>query len=194
VLSFAYDVAAHSTLRDTNMSDPVTPEPTANNPKPPDAPKPGQTAMTSEYPASSQPEYEFTEGQNTVLNDLSKGMLWVRVPLYIVGLFQALIAVGLAFRLHRDGAHIVGIMGHGLAAIICFLLASWLFRAASAFIRVTTTTGHDITNLMTGIRNLAVWFDLLAFFVKLYLVLLGIVLIIMLIGLFTGAFRGPAGV
>jgi hypothetical protein len=82
-------------------------------------------------------------------------------------------------------------MGHALAAVVCFLLASWLLRAAAAFIRVTTTTGRDITNLLTGIRNLAVWFDLLAFFVKLYLVLLGILLILLLIGLFAGAFRSP---
>ena len=139
----------------------------------------------------ARPEYEFNEAENAVLNGLTQGILWVRIPLFIVGLFQALIAVGLAFRLERDGAHIIGIMGHALAAIVCFLLASWLLRAAAAFIRVTTTTGHDITNLMTGIRNLAYWFDMLGFFVKLYLALLGVVLIILLVGLFAGAFRGP---
>ncbi len=118
-------------------------------------------------------------------------MLWVRLPLVILGLFQLLIGVGLAFRLRHDGAHIVGIMGHVLAAIVCFLLAHWLLKAATAFIRVTTTTGHDITNLMIGVRNLAVWFDTLAFFVKLYLALLGVVLLVLLVGLFAGAFRGP---
>jgi hypothetical protein len=192
LVSFAYDVADHFTLRDTAMNDPGMPESKPNDPAPMPSADPAQAATTSEYQPSTPAEYEFTAAQNTVLNELSKGMLWVRVPLYIVGLFQALIAVGLAFRLERDGAHIIGIMGHALAAIVCFLLASWLLRAASAFIRVTTTTGHDISNLMTGLRNLAVWFDLLAFFVKLYLVLLGVVLVILLIGLFGGAFRGPS--
>ena len=44
---------------------------------------------------------------------------------------------------------------------------------------------------MTGLKNLGSWFDLLAFFVKLYLILLAILLILMAVGLLTGAFRGP---
>ena len=65
-------------------------------------------------------------------------------------------------------------------------------RTADAFVRVTTTTGRDISNLMTGLRNLASWFDLLAFFVKVYLFLLGVLLIVMLVGLLYngGSFRG----
>jgi hypothetical protein len=170
------------------MSDPATPEPTPNNPPAPEAAPP---ADASAAPTDSRPEYEFSEAQNEVLNSLTNGILWVRLPLFIVGLFQAVIAVGWAFRLHRDGAHIIGIMGHGLAAIVCFLLANWLLKAAVAFTRVTTTTGRDMTNLMTGIRDLALWFDALAFFVKLYLALLSVLMIILLVGLFAGAFRGP---
>ncbi|HEV3386229.1 MAG TPA: hypothetical protein VG097_15520 [Gemmata sp.] len=165
------------------MSDPATPEPAPNTPRTPDA---AQAA-----PVEPRPEYEFNAVENAALNSLTQGMLWVRLPLFILGLFQLLIGIGLAFRLRQDGAHIVGVMGHFLAAIVCFLLAHWLLKAATAFIRVTTTTGHDITNLMIGIRNLAVWFDTLAFFVKLYLALLTIMLIILFVGLFAGAFRGP---
>lgn len=169
------------------MSDPSVPQPSPANP--PTSPPPDAGAPPAA--ADARPEYEFNAAENEVLNSLTRGILWVRLPLFIVGIFQAVIAVGLAFRLHRDGAHIIGIMGHALAAIVCFLLASWLLKAATAFIRVTTTTGHDITNLMVGIRNLAVWFDTLAFFVKLYLALLTVLMIILLIGLFAGAFRGP---
>ncbi len=170
------------------MSDPTPPGPA------PEALLSTTQPEVSDSPSSSnaRPEYEFNAAENEVLNSLTRGMMWVRLPLFIVGLFQLIIAVGLAFRLHRDGAHIIGIMGHALAAVVCFLLANLLLKAAKAFVRVTTTSGHDITNLMTGIRNLAVWFDMLAFFVKLYLLLLGIVLIIMLVGLFGGAFRGPS--
>jgi hypothetical protein len=170
------------------MSEPTTSEPTPNTPPIRDVSPPVEVPVV---PTDSRPEYEFNEAQNAVINSLTAGILWVRLPLFIVGVFQIFIAVGLAFRLHRDGAHIIGIMGHGLAAIVCFLLANWLLRAAAAFIRVTTTTGRDITNLMTGIRDLAVWFDMLAFFVKLYLALLTLLLLILLVGLFAGAFRGP---
>ena len=51
---------------------------------------------------------------------------------------------------------------------------------------MTTTTNRDITNLMTGLKNLGSWFNLLAFFVKLYLILLGILLVLLLIGLLVG--------
>ena len=143
-------------------------------------------------PADTRPQYEFDAAQNEVINNLAMAMLWVRIPLIVVGIIQALIAIGLAFRLAQDGAHIVGVLANGLVAIVCFLLAGWLFRSAAAFTRVTTTTGRDITYLMTGLRNLASWFDLLAFFVKLYLALLAVLLLILLIGLFAGAFKGPA--
>jgi hypothetical protein len=169
------------------MSEPNTPEPGPNAPTPPAGP-PGESPPP---PADTRPEYEFDAAQNEVLNGLTRGILWVRIPLLITGLLQILIAIGLTFRLHRDGAHIVGILGHGLAAIVCFLLSGWLLKAAAAFTRVTTTTGRDITNLMTGIRNLGAWFDMLAFFVQLYLGLLCVLLLLLLVGLFAGAFHGP---
>ena len=170
------------------MNDPTLPEPKPNLPATAEIPPSSSTLTT---PANPRPEYEFSPAQNEVINALTNGILWVRLPLYFVGIFQIVIAVGLAFRLHRDGAHIVAIMGHFLAAIVCFLLAKWLSKAATAFDRVTTTTGRDITNLMTGIRDLAIWFDMLAFFVKLYLALLGVLMILLLIGIFFSAFHGP---
>lgn len=152
-------------------------------------PKPTDPAVVP--PADARPQYEFDAAQNEVINNLAMAMLWVRIPLIVAAVIQSLIAIGLAFRLTRDGAHIVGVIGHGLAAVVCFLLAGWLLKASVAFSRVTTTTGRDITHLMGGLRSLAAWFDLLAFFVKLYLALLAVLLLVLLIGLFTGAFKGP---
>lgn len=146
---------------------------------------------TPPTPIDERPQYEFSAAQNEVINNLALAILWVRFPLLIAGIMQGLIAIGLLFRLPKDGAHIIGVFGYGLASLVCFLLASWLIKAAAAFARVTTTTGRDITHLMTGLKNLGSWFDLLAFFVKMYLILLGILLILMAIGLFTGAFREP---
>ena len=159
------------------MSDPKPSDPP---PAPPEAP-----------PTYTRSEYEFDTEQNRVIDDLAMAMVWVRVPLLIAGLLQAIIATGLALRLPRDGAHIVGVLGHALAAVICFMLASWLLRAAAAFARITTTKGRDISHLMTGLKNLGSWFDLLAFFVKLYLALLGVLIFLMLIGLLTGSFKEP---
>jgi hypothetical protein len=154
---------------------------------PPSTTPPGPPPVTDD-----RPQYEFDAAQNEVINNLAMAILWVRIPLLIVAVLQGLIAVGLAFRIPKDGAHIVGVFGHGLAAVVCFLLANWLVKAAAAFARVISTTGRDVTHLMTGLKNLGSWFDLLAFFVKLYLVLLGVLLVLLALGHFTGAFREPA--
>ena len=160
--------------------------------KPSDSPPPSQAPPAAGSPAADdRPQYEFDEAQNRVIADLARAILWVRVPLMVAGVFQALIATGLAFRVPRDGAHIVGVMGHALAAVVCFLLASWLLRAAGGFARIVTTEGRDVSHLMGALGNLRSWFDLLAFFVKLYLALLGVVILILLIGLLTGAFVQP---
>jgi hypothetical protein len=173
-------------------------DPTPSEPPPAAAPIPGVTELEGPQPpappappADTRPQYEFDESQNAIINELALGMMWVRIPLIIVGVLQGIIAVGLAFRIPQDGAHVIGVIGHALAAVVCFLLSGWLLRAAAAFARVTTTTGRDITNMMTGLKNLASWFELLAFFVKLYLILLGILLLLLLVGLFAGAFKGP---
>lgn len=171
------------------MNDPTVPEPTTANP-PGTEPVPHADAPLVQ--PSPAPEYEFTEPQNQVIDDLVRGILWVRVPLFIVAIFQLAMAIGLAFRLQRDGAHIVSILGSILIGVVCFVLARWLTRAAVALNLVTTTRGRDISNLMVGIGNLAISFDLLAFFVKIYLFLLAILVILLGIGLFTGSFRGPS--
>jgi hypothetical protein len=159
---------------------------------PAETPAAPRVAESPAPPADERPQYEFDETQNKVINDLAMAILWVRAPLLIVAVLQGLLALGLAFRIARDGAHIVGVFGHGLAAVVCFLLANWLVKAAAAFARVTTTSGRDVTHLMTGLKNLGSWFDLLAFFVKLYLALLGVILVILAIGLIAGAFQGAA--
>jgi hypothetical protein len=159
-----------------------------NDTNPTEVPAEASVPAAAENP---QPQYEFDAAQNEVINNLAMAMMWVRIPLIVTGVVQSLIAIGLALRLSKDGAHIVAVIGHTLAAIVCFLLAGWLFKASVAFARVTTTTGRDITHLMNGLRNLASWFDLLAFFVKLYLALLAVLLGLLLVGLVTGAFKGP---
>ena len=161
---------------------------TPSEPLPVAAPVPGvpEPPVPAPVPTGPRPEYEFDSAQNEVINDLAMAMVWIRVPLLITAVFQGIFAIGLAFRIRQDGAHIIGVLAHGLAAVVCFLLANWLLRAAAAFARVTTTTNRDITNLMTGLKNLGSWFNLLAFFVKLYLILLGILLVLLLIGLLVG--------
>ena len=148
---------------------------------------------TNKSPSDTQPQYEFNAAQNEIINQLARAIMWVRAPLLVAGICQVIIALGLSFRLERDGAHIVGVLGHALSSIVCFMLSSWLLRAASAFMLVTTTTGRDVSHMMTALRNLGAWFDLLAFFVKLYVALLGLLLAVLMFGLLFGTFRESTG-
>lgn len=138
-------------------------------------------------------QYEFSEAQNRIIADLAMAIVWVRLPLLVVGLLQAVIATGLALRISKDGAHVVGVLGHGLAAVVCFLLAGMLARAANSFAMITVTKGRDVSHLMTALQNLDAWFDTLAFFVKFYLFLLAVLFFVMLTGLIVG-FQGPVPV
>ena len=185
----------HKTKEKPRMSNSASP------PSPPPSPPPSSAAATGTTPTNStpatsnsndgRPQYEFDDAQNRVIEQLANAIMWVRVPMFIAAVLQAVIATGLAFRLHKDGAHIVGIIGHGLAAIVCFMLASWLARAAKEFHLITTTKGSDITHLMRALRSLDAWFDTLGFFVKLYLFLLGVLIVILLVGLIGGVFKEP---
>ena len=163
-------------MSDPNASDPIVPPPASGD--------------GVAVPPDARPQYEFDAAQNEIINNLAMAIIWVRLPLLIAAVLQGLTAIGLAFRIHKDGAHIIGVLGYLLSAVIFFLLANWLIKAAAAFVRVTTTSGRDISHLMTGLKNLGSWFDLLAFFVKLYLILLTIILLMLAVGLFTGAFKG----
>ncbi len=172
------------------MSETTSPTP----PSPPADPTGVAPPPTSDSPpttAGVPPQYEFNDEQNEVINHLALAIVWVRIPLLVAGIFQAMIATGLAFRLGRDGAHIIGVLGSVLSAVVCLMLANWLLRAASAFAQITTTKGRDISHLMTALRSLGSWFDLLAFFVKLYLFLLGLVMLLLFVGSLAGAFKGP---
>jgi hypothetical protein len=159
-------------------------------PSDPVAAAPPEVTASPAPPKNEPPQYEFDAAQNEVINNLAMAILWVRFPLLIAAVLQGLIAVGLAFRIPKDGAHIIGAFGHGIGAVVFFLLANWLIKAAAAFARVTNTSGRDISHLMTGLKNLGSWFDLLAFFVKVYLILLGVVLLLLAIGLIAG-FKAP---
>src|SRR5262249_18683185 len=139
-----------------------------------------------------RPQYEFNENQNRLINYLASSMAWVTIPLILLGIAHVAMAIALAFRVGRDGAHLFAVLGYIIAAILSFMFAYWLRKAAEEFFQITRTTGSDITHLMAGLRNLASYFGLMAFIVQIYLFLLGLLVVFMIVGLVFGVFRGPA--
>ena len=75
-------------------------------------------------------------------------------------------------------------------AIIFFLLANWLIRRRPRA-RALPTRPAATSRTHDRIGQLLLVASTSAFFVKLYLILLGVVLVLLAIGLLAGAFKGP---
>jgi hypothetical protein len=157
---------------------------------PPAAPETSPAPLPS-TDTPPRPQYEFDENQNRLINYLASSMMWVTIPMILIGIAHIAMAITLAFRVGRDGAHLFAVLGYIIAAILSFVFAYWLRKAAEAFFKITKTAGSDISHLMVGLRNLASYFGLIAFIVQIYLFLLGLLVLFMIVGLVFGAFRGP---
>lgn len=149
-------------------------------------PPPDPTPSTLPPPDDApRPQYEFTESQNKVIDDLSSAISWVGLPMMILGVVYIIRAVTHFVRVGRDTGELV-LGGLALCGAVFFLmLASWLAKAAESFNRVTATTGYDVTHLMTALRNLGKTFGLLALLVKIYILIALIALVVVLVRLAT---------
>jgi hypothetical protein len=161
------------------MSDPTVP--------PPDQPIPSSPPRAAIPPT----EYEFTPEQDQVIDALADGIRWVRVPLVVVAAFQLVIAVAIAVEVQTAWMpRALSVIMHVFAAIFFFVLAAWLQRAAASFDRVTHTKGRDVTNVLLGIRSLALWFGTLGWIVKVYLILLALMIVALVIRMLGGGAAG----
>lgn len=143
--------------------------------------------MPTDSPAPS-PGYEFTARQNTIIAQLAAAMRWVGVPLTIIGVFYVLATVAHLFRgfVHPSEILIAALLA--LAAAFYLALGIWTTRAADEFRLVTTTSGADITHLMSALDSLRKKYSLLSLIIKIYVALVIVALIAGLIGLLSGAF------
>ncbi|MBX9625854.1 MAG: hypothetical protein K2X82_18790 [Gemmataceae bacterium] len=136
---------------------------------------------------AAQPEYEFTPGQNEVIDRLARALSWVGIPLIVLGVLYA-INSGVHFLKAGTDKNWAELVPAGLAvlgAVFFFILSSWLSKAAAAFDRVAHTRGYDVTHLMAGLGNLARTFGVLALLVQVYIVVAVIFLVTSLVLTFT---------
>ncbi len=138
--------------------------------------------MASELPpemaAPVPPQYEFTDEQNRVIEDLATKMRLVGTVLQVFGVLG--IITGL-----------VGITHHGagtlIQGVIFLFLGIWAGRSAAAFQLIAKTHGRDVSHLMEALRQLGKYFGLQYTLIMIGLLLLFCVLIAMLIMLVVGA-------
>jgi hypothetical protein len=157
---------------------------------PPPVPDPAQhlppaAAPDPTAPPAAKPEYEFTAGQNEVIDSLARSLGWVGIPLIVLGVLYAVSSVLHFIRVGQSTAELVPAGLAVLGAVFFFVLSSWLGKAAAAFDRVAHTSGYDITHLMTGLGNLARTFGVLALLVQVYIVVAVVLLVASLVMTFT---------
>ncbi len=126
-------------------------------------------------------EYEFSNNQNTLIQDLARKMNFVAILMIAGGALGILAGVIVLFvgstnantteGVHLDFSSLV-------QGAFLLILGIWTRNAASAFKRVVNTTGRDIENLIGALRELRKLYALQYWLAIVLLVLLAIALVI----------------
>jgi hypothetical protein len=131
---------------------------------------------------AAPPEYEFTEAQNHVIDDLAASMRWATLPLLLLGvggLFVVALQVNRAVgRGEADEWCLAAAIL--IQAVVLIWLGRRLGNAAAAFDRVTATSRYDITHLMAGLRQQQMFFCVFRVVIQVMLVLLVVGVVVLL--------------
>ena len=148
-------------------------------------------SQVSERPTyRTETEYEFSPEQNELIARLSNAMRWVSVPMLALG---ALCMVNLIMSLvwlvqtksYQDW-HAIGTMLYLLFSTLLFLaFAVWTSRSSLAFRQITETSGRDISHLMGALDDLRKVYGVLATFVKVFVVITLLSLVLNLVAAFS---------
>ena len=110
--------------------------------------------------------YEFTGGQNAVIEDLARKMHGVGIFMLVLGVLSL---VGFA-------AGFLGPEAPSLAwiaiAVYLLLIGLWTVRSGREFRQVAATEGEDIPHLMTALAELKKFYTLHFWLFVVYLVLI----------------------
>src|SRR5947208_5291564 len=107
------------------------------------------TPMGQENSPSSPPgQYEFTSQQNAIIARLASDMVWVAVPLQLVGIIYGIALIICVVKAFRDPAFIAEAALLTLAMLFYLVLGIWTNKSADSFKRIVSTQGQDINYLM----------------------------------------------
>jgi hypothetical protein len=135
-------------------------------------------------------EYEFTPEQNDTIARLSDAMRWVSVPMLALGalcvveLIMSLVCL-VQTRNYQDWSAIGTILYLLFTTLLFLAFAVWTSRSSLAFRQITETTGRDISHLMGALDGLRKVYGVLATFVKVFVAITLLVLVLNLIAAFS---------
>jgi hypothetical protein len=129
------------------------------------------------------PPYEFTPVQNEVIGNLGSAMKWVALPAFALAAMTLFYLIMFGVWAVRTGAYrdwqVIAFLLFMLASLILyFAMARWIMTASVGFRAIVETRGRDMPFLMLSLDNLRKMFEVLAFFVKVFLIvsLIGLVM------------------
>jgi hypothetical protein len=134
--------------------------------------------------------YEFSPAQNQVIGSLANAMKWVALPAYVAGTMALFYLIMTAVWAVKTGAYkdwqVIATGIFLLANVLLYLaLARWTLTASVGFRAITETSGRDMGYLMLALNALRKTYTLLAAFVKVFVLLMVLSLILSVIGVFT---------
>jgi hypothetical protein len=139
---------------------------------------------------STQAQYEFTDQQNRVIDQLARNMRVVAVFLTVIGVLYIVAFAAAVIHAFAAPVAIGQAALFGIATLLYLAIGKWTNAAALAFDGVVRTTGSDISHLMAALDNLRKLYVLMGTIIKVYVALIVIGLIILVVMLATTAFRG----
>jgi hypothetical protein len=117
--------------------------------------------------------YEFNDGENSVISELAKAMKFVGTSSIVLGILTAL--GGLA----QGDAEGVGSIIQGVLFVILGVMTQ---GASEFFMRVVNTKGDDISNLMAALTKLKEMYSLQRTILLIALVLIGLAVVLIFVG------------
>ena len=112
-------------------------------------------------------QYEFTDQENVLVNDLAQKMKYVGIFGIILGVVEIL-------------SSFFGEKGGIISGVISIIVGVWTINASKFFQKIVDTTGSDMSNLMSALTELKKLYGL-QYWTQIFGIILAVLLIIFLI-------------
>ncbi|MEM7118197.1 MAG: hypothetical protein AAF614_37565 [Chloroflexota bacterium] len=96
-------------------------------------------------------EYEFTKQENVEIGKMTATLRWFAI---LFGLYAVSFLIWTIARVVMGEGELIRDIGPAIAGLIAVGVAYLMYQPLDNFKRITTTEGNDISELMTGLKEL----------------------------------------